>query len=247
MDDMTKPNTRVKKSGHLAEEIEKELRALIDKGQYRPGAKLPTENVLAELYGVSRPVVREAIAGLRASGLIISRRGSGVFVSETPKSDTRALFLGDWPERVPEVVDALELRAAVEVQAARLAAQRASMAQIETIHELHGKFAQQINAAAAVENADFDFHQGIAQATNNASFVAFLGQLGQRTIPRTNLTIDRDTQAYVHYMARLKDEHQAILEAIEERDPALAGQAMEAHLLGSLKRYRELARQNLQN
>lgn len=240
---MTKKTTRVKKSGHLAEDIEKTLRSLIDNGQYPPGSKLPTENLLAQHYGVSRPVVREAIAGLRASGLITSRRGSGVFVSDTAKDDPRNLFLGDWPERVPEVIDALELRAAVEVQAACLAAQRASTAQIETIHEMHDKFALHLNDAAAVEQADFEFHQSIALATNNASFAAFLGQMGQRTIPRANLTLDHDTQIYGQYMARLKAEHLTILQAIEDRDPDTAGQAMETHLLGSLRRYRSLARQ----
>ncbi len=230
--------------GYLAEEIERDLRKGIATGTYALGEKLPTENALGEQYGVSRTVVREAIAGLRAAGLVISRRGSGVFVAGKGEDEDRspALFGDEAPQRASEVIDDLELRSSVEIEAARLAAQRASNSQIEMIHDLHLRFAGKIARGEELETEDFAFHQGIAQATNNPSFVRFLQQLGRRTIPRNNLAIQRESEAYRAYMTQLELEHEAIVHAIEGRDPDGAAKAMKAHLHGSLERYRHLAR-----
>lgn len=229
---------------YLAREIEQDLRRAVEAGQYGPGDKLPTESAIGAKYGVSRTVVREALAGLRAAGIVVSRRGSGVFVAERAAQAMPTLALDDWPRKVPDVVNALELRASVEVQAARLAASRASIGQIEEIYELHRAFARKIAAGTEASGDDFAFHRGIARATNNAYFDRFLEQLGPRTIPRNELGIARGTDAYGAYMEQLEAEHRTILEAIESRSPDAASAAMEAHLIGSLSRYRDLSRTN---
>lgn len=231
-------------TGYLAEEIERDLRASIESGERDIGEKLPTESALGLKYGVSRTVVREAIAGLRAGGFVVSRRGSGVFVrSREPVPAAGSLFVGDWPERVPDVIDALELRASVEIQAARHAAMRASIGQIEEIHGLHRAFENQASRAGQdAGGEDFAFHQGIARATNNRFFEQFLNQMGRTTIPRTNLSLAHGSEAYAQYMAQLAAEHLLILEAIEGRNPDAAADAMQAHLLGSLNRYRKMSR-----
>ncbi|UOM33510.1 FadR/GntR family transcriptional regulator [Acuticoccus sp. I52.16.1] len=226
---------------YLAREIEDDLRAAITSGQYRTGDKLPTENALGQKYGVSRTVVREAIAGLRAAGTVVSRRGSGVFVAEE-RLPVLPPPAEDWPRKVPDVIDALELRAAVEVEAARLAASRASIGQIEEIYAAERIFARKIADGADAAADDFAFHRAIARATNNAAFDRFLAELGPRTIPRRELGIAHGTKEYAAYMARLEAEHRAIVAAIEGRDAQAAAAAMAAHLLGSLKRYRDLSR-----
>lgn len=228
---------------HLALKIEKGLRRAIEAGEYGPGDKLPTESALCATYGVSRTVVREALAGLRAAGIVVSRRGSGVFVSAQPDhAPPSPLTLDDWPRKVPDVVNALELRAAVEVQAARLAASRASIGQVEEIYELHRAFARTIAAGGDATADDFAFHRAIARATNNAYFDRFLEQLGPRTIPRNELGISHDSGTYEAYMAQLEAEHRTIVEAIETHCADAASAAMEAHLVGSLRRYRDLSR-----
>ncbi|MBT7580324.1 MAG: FadR family transcriptional regulator, partial [Candidatus Marinimicrobia bacterium] len=105
------------------------MRVQITSSKLKPGDKLPTEQKLVEAYGVSRTVVREAIAALRADGLMESRHGVGVFVLVPPKKSDDFRFLGEDPGRASSVVETLELRAAVEIEAAMIAAQRRSPGQ----------------------------------------------------------------------------------------------------------------------
>lgn len=231
------------KPRYLAGEVVDELRSLIENGTYQVGDKMPTEKALGEQFNVSRTVIREAIAGLRAAGLVVSRRGSGVFVEKTSAIDMRQnLFLSGNLTGTRKVIDTLELRATVEVQAACLAATRASNGQIEEILELHRAFSDEIASFGNVEKADFAFHEAIAKATNNEAFVHFLHHLGMKTIPRANLPMARDSKAYQDYMNQLENEHLVIAEAIAERDADKAASAMKSHLHGSLERYRGLSR-----
>lgn len=230
-----------KSSGrYLAEDLEGTLTSLIVSGKYVVGDKLPTVDALCDCYGVSRTVVREAIAGLRTAGLVQSRRGSGVFVrSREPVSSVNTLFGGDWPARLPELVDALELRAAVEVQAASLASTRASTGQVAGIIEAHNNFIAQVDRKEEASGEDFAFHIAISRATNNKYFENFLSEVGKRTIPRENLLLISGTEAYSAYLEQLVVEHEYIIAAIEARDPDAAKEAMRKHLLGSLERYRK--------
>lgn len=231
------------KPRYLASEVEQELRSLIESGKYQVGDKMPTESALGEQFNVSRTVIREAIAGLRAGGLVISRRGSGVFVEKSRGYNAESnLFLSGGGNRTREIIDTLELRVTVEIQSAFLAATRASYGQIEVILESHKAFSDEISNYGDVENADFAFHQAIANATNNEAFVNFLDHLGKSTIPRSNLPMAKDSKAYKEYMIKLEDEHLVVVQAILERDAELAASAMKTHLQDSLARYRVLSR-----
>ena len=98
-------------------------------GQFPPGSRLPSEAQLTEAHGVSRTVVREAIAALRADRLVEARQGAGVFVLEAEVPAPTPLFLRNIDhERVSSMIELLELRTAVEVEAAGLAALRRSPA-----------------------------------------------------------------------------------------------------------------------
>lgn len=233
-------NTNLSNTGHLVEDVEQSLKDRIKGGEYSVGDKLPTVNSLVDYYGVSRTVVREAISGLRAAGLIVSRRGSGVFVRSTQVDFAPdALFAGDWPKRVPDLADALELRAAVEIQSVTLAATRASNGQMEDIHEAHNAFVEQASLQKDASAEDFAFHAAIARATNNRYFEDFLSEMGKRTIPRENLSLVPGTESFRAFMSQLVSEHELIMGALEARDPEAAAEAMRVHLIGSLSRYRK--------
>jgi len=219
------------------------LRGDIARGVYDVGEKLPAEPALTELFGVSRTVIREAIAELRADGLVSSRHGVGVFVNEPRRPEGLAL-LSQVSEKVSDVIEELELRAAVEVEAAGLAAERCSPAQEADIQAQISEFAKLMQAGASTASADFAFHMAIARATNNARFEAFLAHLGRRTIPRTKLQeIMVANGATPNRDAQLQEEHQAVAEAIFVKDVALARDTMRTHLVGSLQRYRGMARE----
>src|SRR5438445_10128596 len=120
--------TERKLSRRLFEQLAEQIKG----GRLAPGARLPTEQALTRAARVSRTVVREAVAALRAEGLVITRQGVGAFVSAEPQ---RAPFRID-PERMQSLSDILggmELRLGVEVESAGLAAERAGKAQLRAI------------------------------------------------------------------------------------------------------------------
>jgi len=223
----------------LTQKVASELRDSIRSGKFLPGDKLPTEPLLVEEFGVSRTVIRESIAALRADGMVDSRHGVGVFVNDRPGHRTglppRAI------SKISEMLEELELRNAVEVEAAALAAQRRSPAQEAKIREKSLDFDALSQKGAVTWEADFEFHLAIARATNNERFELFLCELGRHTIPRESLRSSlKDNGPLPNRDTALSQEHQKIAEAISRRDSEAAGATMRVHLEGSAERYRLL-------
>ncbi|UXN62545.1 FadR/GntR family transcriptional regulator [Phyllobacterium zundukense] len=226
----------------LAWKVADELRRQIEGGDYAPGDKLPIEPVLVEKFGFSRTVIREAIAALRADGLLESRHGVGVFVlGPKQTSETLALFT-DATDKISDIIEELELRIGIEVEAAGLAALRSSPAQEAEIQAQLDIFAQLVARGESTDDADFQFHMAIATATNNVRFKTFLEHIGRRIIPRVKF---RKAMGGIDPLPNrdriLLAEHTEVVDAILARDPDQARDAMRRHLLGGIKRYRGLA------
>src|SRR5919106_4508659 len=118
-----------KLSRRLFEQLAEQIRS----GRFAPGARLPTEQALTRAARVSRTVVREAVAALRAEGLVVTRQGVGAFVSAEPQ---RAPFRIE-PERMQtldDILGVMELRLGVEVEAAGIAAELANRSQLKSIN-----------------------------------------------------------------------------------------------------------------
>ncbi|WP_323012812.1 FadR/GntR family transcriptional regulator [Devosia sp.] len=221
----------------LVAQVSSQLREMIVADALKPGDKLPSEARIAETYGVSRTVVREAIAALRADGLVEPRRGAGVFILEPAASPARP-FQGIDHARISSIVELIELRAAVESEAAALAAIRRSPAQEEEIFERHHEVQRCIEAGLSTTTADFALHKAIAGATNNSRFSEFMQLIGPNAIPRANLP----TPPAPEYLTQIHQEHDRIVTAISNRESEIARQAMHDHLIGSQRRYRALLR-----
>ena len=217
-----------------------ELRALIQGGHLHPGERLPTEQELVRRFSVSRTVVREAVAALRADGLVEPRQGSGVFVLQTPKPQFGVAPLLDECAHLSDIIETLELRAAVEVEAAGLAATRSSPAQRARILESSDRLGRLIENGDDGVDIDFEFHLRIADGTNNPRFAAFLGHLGRTAIPRLKAP-NRAAQRQA-YLRQIQQEHQQIVEAIEAGSADGSREAMRQHLKGSQNRYERLER-----
>lgn len=243
--------------GALAHQVEALLRDTYLSGQLPPGAKLPSEAELTRRYDVSRTVIREAVAVLRAKGLVRARQGSGVFVIAPPPPEdaTGRADLGTIDiraERLSEVLELLELRMAVECESAALAAERRAPAQEEAIWERlvemtapspdTGSRAEP-GVRASSSALDLAFHMAIAEATNNARFVWMLHTLGSHSIPRAAIGLERDGRVSDAYLAMIAREHSAIADAISAKDVDASRCAMHAHLAGSIRRYRDAMRQ----
>lgn len=215
------------------------LRTAILAGAFKAGDKLPSEARLTETHKVSRTVVREAIAALRADGLVEPRRGAGVFVLE-PVAAATPPFQNIDHARLSSIVELLELRAAVESEAAALAAVRRSPAQDEEILTRHNAVQTALAVGESTAKADFALHQAIAEATNNPRFSEFIELIGETAIPRAALKNSATDRTSPAYLDQINAEHTAIVTAISNGDPEAARAAMRAHLLGSQRRYRTL-------
>src|SRR5271165_6572968 len=230
--------TPVDQSGSLVLEIGRRIAADITAGRLPPGARLPTEQQLMVATGVSRTVVREAVAALRAEGLIATRQGIGSFVAELP---TRALFRIE-PGQTESLADALhimELRTAVETEAAGLAAERATAAHRRAIREALAAIDAAIERGEAAVGEDFALHAAITDATGNPQFRRFLEFLGRFIIPRASVRIRAlNLRAY---LMTFQQEHRAIVAAIDAGSVDQARTAMRDHLTRSRERYRALA------
>ncbi|MFO1080181.1 MAG: FadR/GntR family transcriptional regulator [Reyranellaceae bacterium] len=225
----------------LAEQVIAHLMSDIRAGRLGPGARLPTEQALTETFGVSRAVVREAVAALRADGLVVTRRGSGAYVADPAAAPFRiaaaeAAALGD-------ILDVMELRLAVEVEAAGFAAERAGKGSVQAIRDAWRAIDKALRAGAGAVAEDFAFHRAIAEATGNRQFPRFLAFLGSHVIPRQTVRLSTDTPAERRaYLERIQDEHTRIVQAIADGDATAARRAMRAHLTRSLERYRKLSK-----
>lgn len=227
------------KRENLSAQLAKKLVSKIVSQEYRPGDRIPTEAELCEQYGVSRTVVREAIASIRADGLLISKQGVGVFVSAGNKLlpfELEAKAAG----KLSDVVHVLELRLGVEVEASGLAAERHSKRQLQAIKARLRDISRELRAADGDRGrADFEFHSAIARATGNPYFEKFLSFTGPQIIPRLRFgSLRNDRAADLQYHAQIQMEHAEIAEAIANRNIAAAREAMRRHLSASLERYR---------
>lgn len=225
-----------------ATEVSERIAAAISSGRLAPGDRLPPEHELMTAMGVSRSVVREAVAALRSEGLVVTRQGAGAFVARDP---SRVPFRID-PDQLTsmsDIVHIMELRLAVEVEGASLAAERASAAALRNIERAVKAIERAVAADEAAIEEDAAFHRAIAVATGNPMFDAFLSYLGRHIIPRQHVRAQieagPDRKAYLEKIQR---EHAQIAEGIAKRNPVAAQRAMRTHLSNGLERFRELAR-----
>lgn len=220
----------------LATQLIEVLRGRIEGGTYGTGDRLPSEHALIAEFGVSRTVVREAIANLRAIGLVSSRQGVGAFVSKadiTPpyRVEEDSLHL------VHEVAAVLEVRISLESETAYLAAIRRDDAALAEIRGALDSMAAAIAAGDDAVQADLDFHGAVARATGNKHFLSLFNYLGKLLIPRTRLrTFALQGASRSSYLGQLIEEHRRIFDAIERRDPEGARAGMRIHLNGSRER-----------
>ena len=231
----------------LADETYRQLLLQLDMGAWRTADKLPTEKALAESFGVSRPILREALARLKADGRIESRQGAGAFVADRNKisafriADTRVasatgnvsmhdVDLADRSER-----EMLELRQIVESGAAELAAARRTPHEIDAIRSAVEAMDRAIAARDDGSDVDDAFHNAIAAATQNAQLAKFVEFLGAQFSASRKVTWDH--AGYSVGITELGQiDHHSILNAIILGDAALAKNLAHSHVQRAIDR-----------
>jgi len=222
----------------LTAQVLRDLTARIERGELKPGGRLPTERELMAAYRVSRTVVREAISSLRASGRIETQQGRGAFVRSPPVSFRYALDASDLA-KLGDVLHIMDLRIGLESEAASLAANRHSAAQLNDIHAALRRLETDITSADTSVASDVQFHLEIIRATGNAYFIDLFKQLAPLMIPRARVDLFKhDRKAKVQYLQLIQQEHAQIYQAIARRDAEAARAAVRLHLANSRERLR---------
>jgi GntR family transcriptional regulator, transcriptional repressor for pyruvate dehydrogenase complex len=218
-------------AARLSDRLAALIEAQIDGGALVAGDRLPTEQQLADAHGVSRTVVREAVHQLKSQGLVRSRQGSGVFITDPPAHRALA-FDPKVLESLDAVVQMVELRRVIEGEMAALAAQRATRTQLASLKRaLLAIDAATERGELGVEE-DLGFHRAIGEATGNPQFVRLLGIL--EAYLRDAMTVTKGHESKrADFMAQVRREHRAILAAIVDGNAKAArAAAIEHHLNG---------------
>jgi GntR family transcriptional repressor for pyruvate dehydrogenase complex len=225
---------RIVRPLRLSEEVSGALQRRIAGGELKPGDRLPTEKALGDVFGVSRAVVREAVARLKADGLIESRQGSGAFVVDAPKSINLRFWQGENPAKT-ELRDIFELRAMVEGAVAELAAQRRDTNDLRIMKTHLLAMDEAITQGIDGTEIDDNFHIAMARATHNPFVTKLVEFLGRHFSQSRKLSWDV-SPATKKFPREVQREHHALFEAITAADPHAARcQALE-HLHGAARR-----------
>lgn len=211
----------IKKVGRAqaADAVMDQLVAQIRRGDVTIGQRLPPESTLARAFGVSRPVVREALRGMRSLGLITSRAGSGSYVSDA-NTLGRAVLLGRYP-----ATELHEVRTHLEVPAANLAARRATAAQIRDLLDIMDRMSTTSDHHAYAE-LDAQFHVALAKCTGNSIHTRLVADLHELIVENSDLALSADQAR----RAQATREHRAIADAVAHRDAEAAEKAVRRHL-----------------
>lgn len=225
----------VKLGARLSEQLAEALASGIREGQLQAGQRLPTEAALVERFGVSRTVVREALSRLKTLGLVESRQGSGAYVRRQPDPVTAEPLMLTPDGSVEAVLQMVEVRRALEAEAAALAAARITPATLAPIQEALQRLEAAVAAGGEGVEEDMAFHAAIARATCNPFLLATLAHLGQFLTGAMRVT--RANEATQDRMQQeVRAEHVAIVRAIAKGDVVAARFAGAQHMVNAAQR-----------
>ncbi len=215
---------KVKTNERLFLEVTRQIEKQIIEGRLKLGDMLPAERVMAEQFGVSRTVIREAMKALELRGLVEVQHGRGVMVAR-PSADSVADSVLRFLKIEESPIWSLhELRSILEVEIAGLAAERHTDEDLQTLTDLFNKMSASLDAPAKYVEYDFEFHRALAKAAHNPLFPLVLEPYVtlMREARRLGATV-RDAPK------RSIEVHRPVLEAIKKRDAAAARHAMREH------------------
>jgi DNA-binding FadR family transcriptional regulator len=224
---------RAMSEGRLADRAYSRIVEIIKANKLDVGDRLPSEAQLAADFGMSRTVVREALVRLAADGITKARRGAGSFVERVPSEKLAThMSLDD----LSATLGSYEVRFVVEPEAARLAAQRRSPAQMEAIEKAWTELRDALLSSGPAHLQDMALHRAIALATANSAFVSTLDHMYQEVdrIMRAGVDISRSRPPEA--IGAMLSEHEMVVDAIRLQDADGAEMAMRWHLMQGRRR-----------
>ncbi len=213
----------------IATQIAEQIRTSILAGEFRPGDKLPPERELAELFGVSRPSVREALNTLAAAGMVESYQGGGTVVKSLVESSSGPPLSELIKVERERALDVIEVRKCMEGWTAYYAAQRALPEDLRKLAAIIDGMERNLAGMQPSEDLDANFHISVAKATHNIVWLHLMQSIFdamkefQQGVWRAVYLTGEDQQM-------LFEHHRTIYEAIRDRDPEAAQTRMLLHL-----------------
>jgi DNA-binding FadR family transcriptional regulator len=221
-------------SSRTGHDVASMIRASIQSGELPVGAALPSQRNLAMQLGIGRQSVREGIALLEAEGYLITRRGahggSFVIAPSTPMSVWRELLRAN----LPDLLDIIDFRIAIERRMCELAAERRTEADLADMRSAIDDLPTHAPSYNAFREADGRFHAAVARAAGSSKLETASRQA------RAELFLPTDNLPYEQHFETTRIQHLGILEAIEQRDVIAAGAAAVLHIEETRRHLRSL-------
>ena len=225
-------------AARLADRLSQRIAALIERGEFSEGSRLPAESELASRLGVSRPVIREALSRLRVMGVITSRKGSGSYVQKRPDklSETpAAIGFGSFTS-LAQVRKCYEFRVSIEGDAAYYAAQNRSPEMLLVMRDALDRMESSIAEGVSGMGADVEFHFAVARASGNEFFEAVMQSMRTPLEFAVNLARSLTLTRPIEHLLIVQAEHVAMYEAIRAQDKDAARLAMRTHIQNACQR-----------
>jgi GntR family transcriptional regulator, transcriptional repressor for pyruvate dehydrogenase complex len=231
--DLVAPGTKGTAGRTLSDAVYQRIYERISNGEWPKGTRLLTEIELAEQFGVSRTVIREALLRLRIDGLIASRQGAGTHVIGAPSQ--RVIDFAE-PGSVADLQRCYEFRVGVEGEAAYLAATRHSSERIAEIEATLDAMERCIAEDRLGAEEDIAFHLAIARATENDYYQRTIASATKAIRVGMSIAATLSSRPPPQRLGIAIGEHRGVLDAIRASDPDLARARMRAHIEGARRR-----------
>ena len=213
--------------GTLADQVTERLLEYIQGQHLKPGDLLPSESSLAVSFGVSRPVVREALKNLEGKGVIEIVNGKGALVRPIDSDPLRLFFQRAMQMEHGTMLELMEIRKGLEVQAAMLAAQRRDEKDLQSVRQVVQAMREHMPDMDAYTRLDVEFHLLIATASHNAMMVYLIDSI--RDALRSTITAGLQSRGPDPHLEAIQRAHEALLETLETGDVEEAMRAMTHH------------------
>ncbi|WP_185861615.1 FadR/GntR family transcriptional regulator [Peribacillus cavernae] len=200
---------------------------IIDKN-IQPGEKLPSENELSTLFNVSKTAVREAMSVLNAGGIIETRSGAGIFLREISEGTIAQCITKNLMNK-KELQEILEFRKGLEIEAAALAATRRTEEDLTVIKQAHERLIEINNSGGLGVEEDFMFHYSIINASHNSIYKEVFDKVSEKFEDVMRVTKTQSANVPGRFNEGHK-EHEQIIEALSQKNPVMASEAMRNHL-----------------
>jgi GntR family transcriptional regulator, transcriptional repressor for pyruvate dehydrogenase complex len=221
--------TRLRESGGKGfEKVFAFLRERLLAGSLRPGDRLIPERDLAAQLGVSRPILREALRALTVLGVVEIRDRVGTIVRRPDPSVLNDFFTFAFAQQSDVIDDVMQARIAIECQAVRLAAERATVSDFEKLQQALARIVETIDDPDGGSAADFDFHRAVVNAGKSETLIVLHNSLSG-ILMRSHRSRRELLQAFDSMKTYLIEDHRRIFDAIVDRDPEHAEKVLREH------------------